>query len=381
MKIAILVTHLLGTGHLTRAMTLARAFAKVGHQPVVISGGLPVAHLNTDGITLVQLPAVKSDGVDFSRLLTPQGDIAGPSYLTERQSALSMTIAQIAPDALITELFPFGRRILKDEFLAVLEQCKKRPKPPYIFASIRDILAPPSKPKKAVFADDTLSYFYDAVLVHSDPQIMPLDLSWPVSTRLAAKLRYTGFVAPPAPFPHPQGDGAGEVLVSAGGGDVGMALFNAARSAASRNPTRRWRLLVGGQNSGANCDLLNHDAPTNLIAQVARPDFRQMLHHAAVSVSLCGYNTALDILQTGCPAVFVPFDDGNEVEQGIRATALAQQPGIERLTAANLDAPRLLDAVARAIAAAKRPAQTSQMNGAQRSVEIVEQICGGHHGG
>jgi len=44
-----------------------------------------------------------------------------------------------------------------------------------------------------------------------------------------------------------------------------------------------------------------------------------MLYHAAASVSLCGYNTALDILQAGTPAVFVPFDDGSEVEQGLRA--------------------------------------------------------------
>ena len=50
-----------------------------------------------------------------------------------------------------------------------------------------------------------------------------------------------------------------------------------------------------------------------------------MLYHAAASVSLCGYNTALDVLQSGVPAVLVPFDNGGEVEQSLRAEALAPQ--------------------------------------------------------
>ncbi|MFC6588488.1 hypothetical protein ACFQDZ_15780 [Sulfitobacter pacificus] len=39
MKVMIVVTHLLGTGHLTRAVTLAQAFQEAGHRPIVISGG------------------------------------------------------------------------------------------------------------------------------------------------------------------------------------------------------------------------------------------------------------------------------------------------------------------------------------------------------
>ena len=60
MKVMIVVTHLLGTGHLTRALTLARAFAAAGDQVVLLSGGVPVGHLDFDGIALVQLPPLKS---------------------------------------------------------------------------------------------------------------------------------------------------------------------------------------------------------------------------------------------------------------------------------------------------------------------------------
>ena len=72
---------------------------------------------------------------------------------------------------------------------------------PLICASVRDILAPPSKPAKAQLADDLIAQYYDAVMVHADGDVTPLSLSWPVSPALQDKLHYTGFVAPPAASP------------------------------------------------------------------------------------------------------------------------------------------------------------------------------------
>ena len=42
MRVLIAVTHLLGAGHLTRAAALARAFARKGHETMLVSGGSPV---------------------------------------------------------------------------------------------------------------------------------------------------------------------------------------------------------------------------------------------------------------------------------------------------------------------------------------------------
>lgn len=209
MKVLIAVTHLLGTGHLSRALTLGRAFAAAGHQVCVASGGFPAPQLRHDGLDLVQLPPLRSDGVDFTRLLTPDGTVADEGYHTARQDALRSALTEMQPDVLITELYPFGRRSLKTEFLALLEAAHALPRRPIVLASIRDILAPPSKPRKAVEADAVIAEFYDAVLVHSDPAATRLEISWPVSEMLAGKLRYTGFVAPRAAAPHPEQTGAG----------------------------------------------------------------------------------------------------------------------------------------------------------------------------
>ena len=371
MNVMIVVTHLLGTGHLARALTLARAYITLGHTVTIASGGMPAAQLDRGDVQILQLPPVRSDGVNFTVLLDDQGAPASDAMMGDRIAALLGRLAAQAPDILITELFPFGRRILRAEFEALLQAAHNLPHRPLICSSIRDILAPPSKPKKAVLADQLIDTFYDMVLVHSDRDVTPLELSWPVSEALAPKLHYTGFVAPPAPSPHPQGSGTKEVIVSAGGGDVGAHIFAAAIGAARQDPDRHWRILVGGADAAERGADLARAAPANVTVEPARPDFRQMLHHAAASVSMCGYNTALDVLQTGCPAVFIPFDAGSEVEQGLRADALARLPGIAVLRSADLSPDRLTKALLEVTLTARRAPRQAGFDGARETVKIT----------
>lgn len=375
MTVLITVTHLLGTGHLSRALILARAFAAAGHQVRLVSGGMPAAQLNTDGLDLVQLPPLRSDGTNFTRLLTSDGMVASASYLDRRKAALVAALRDNAPGVLITELYPFGRRVLADEFLALLGAARNLPKRPLILSSVRDILAPPSKPEKAHRTDDVLGEFYDGVLVHSDLRGTSLDQSWPVSDRLRPLLHYTGYVAPPPAGPHSERAGEHEILVSAGGGAVGTPLFQAALAAAKANPARKWRLLVGGGDAEDRIAALRRSAPESpAVLQPARPDFRQMLYHAAASVSMCGYNTALDLLQAGTPAVLMPFDAGQEVEQGLRAQSLARLPGISLLPSSDLGAAALLQKVDTVIDEGRRGAVDLNFDGANETVRIVANL-------
>ncbi|NIZ62024.1 glycosyltransferase [Sedimentitalea sp. CY04] len=374
MKVLIAVTHLLGTGHLSRALTLGRAFAAAGHQVCVASGGFAAPQLNADGVDLLQLPPLRSDGVDFTRLLTASGEVADAAYYSKRQDALCIALADMQPDILITELYPFGRRSLAEEFKALLSAAHAMPRRPVVLASIRDILAPPSKPKKAVQADAVIAEYYDAVLVHSDPSATQLEISWPVSAMLGEKLQYTGYVAPPAPTEHPQRAGNGEVLVSAGGGSVGDALFETACLAVAQMPDTRWRLLVGGSDAAQRIERLQAIGSPAVI-EPARPDFRQMLPLAAASVSMCGYNTALDLLQCGTPAVLIPFDAGKEVEQGLRAQSLKPMPGFEVVTSADLTPDSLCQAIQDAISAPRRDTANLHFDGANQAVKIAIELA------
>ncbi|KIC41153.1 glycosyltransferase [Ruegeria sp. ANG-R] len=375
MKVMIVVTHLLGTGHLSRALTLGRAFAEQDHEVLVVSGGMPAPQLDTSGLSLLGLPPLRSDGTDFTRLLDQNGAVADSAYFDARVTGLTQAIRSFAPQVLITELYPFGRRSLATEFLATLRIARELPQPPVILSSIRDILAPPSKPEKAIQTDEVIAEFYDGVLVHSDPTITPLDISWPVTAQLASRLHYTGFVAPSAPPSHPDGVGQGEIIVSAGGGSVGQPIFQAAIEAARKMPNRQWRLLVGGQDAEARIAELSHLArEASVTIETVRPDFRQMLPLAAASVSMCGYNTAMDLLQSGTSAVLIPFDDGNEVEQGLRAKSLSRLTGIEVLNSSDLSGQSLASALRRVLLDTARAPMTAGFDGARRSVDIATDL-------
>ncbi|WP_171100627.1 glycosyltransferase family protein [Ruegeria sp. HKCCD7255] len=372
MKVMIVVTHLLGTGHLSRALTLGRSFSEAGHEVFVISGGMPAPQFDTNGLSILNLPPLQSDGVNFTRLLDQSGSEVDKTYLTARQTALVQALHSFAPDLLITELYPFGRRVLADEFLALLSTAEGLTRRPVVLSSIRDILAPPSKPAKVEQTNTVLTRFYDGVLVHSDPEVIRLQSSWPVSPELACKLHYTGFVAPVPAELHPDRVGAGEIVVSAGGGAVGQPIFRAAIEAARKMTIRRWRLLVGGTDGAERRTELSglaQGAP--VIVEPLRPDFRHMLNHAAASVSMCGYNTAMDLLQSGCPAVVVPFDAGNEAEQSLRAQNLSQLDAFEVIPSTQLNGDTLAAALDRVITQGSRPVTAQGFDGARRTVEIA----------
>ncbi|MFO7854656.1 MAG: glycosyltransferase, partial [Paracoccaceae bacterium] len=191
--IAFLVTHLMGAGHLVRTLALARAVAARGGRARVISGGRPLAQVDAAGVELVQLPWVASDGLDYRRLLAPDGRDADAAHMEARRAAILGALE--GAEALVTELWPFGRRILADEFRAAVAAMEGRP----VWASIRDVLEPPSKPVRVAETLAALGGFRGA-LVHGDPAVAPLSASWPAEGEVRG-LRYTGYVADPAPPP------------------------------------------------------------------------------------------------------------------------------------------------------------------------------------
>jgi predicted glycosyltransferase len=375
-RVTILVTHLLGTGHLARALTLAAACRAGGFEPQVISGGMPAAHLDTSGVDLMQMPPVRSDGVNFTRLLDSAGNPAVCSLMAERSRAITGALEECPPDVLMTELFPFGRRILHEEFEMALTAAKKMACPPLVLSSIRDILAPPSKPGKAEQTEARLERFYDGVLAHSDPDVIPLEASWPVTPELAAMLHYTGFITPPrAPVEDMGKDGAGEILVTAGGGPVGRKLFETAIAAARLAGSRRWRLLVGGGDAAGVCARINDAARgAPVLAEPARRDYRAMLSRCAAAVGQCGYNTALDWLQAAVPGVFVPFAEAGETEQSLRAQSLHRRYGYGLIAEKNLTPENLAEAVETAIGGGRIVAGNLRLDGGAESARIIANL-------
>jgi predicted glycosyltransferase len=378
-RVAILVTHLLGSGHLARAAALAAAVTEAGHAARVISGGMPVAVFTDRLVDLVQLPPVQVRGTDFADLRDAAGNPIDAAYRAERRDRIVAFLNEFEPTVLITELFPFGRRSLKAEFEAALAAARALRPRPAVLASIRDVLAPPGSPAKAIYAAEMLGRHYDAVLVHGDFAALPLSQSWPVDDALARHLHDTGYLedARPGPSVQPGPRDPLRIVVSGGGSAAGLPLFFAAIAAAPHLPEGASLHLLVGQavHAEAFAALCEAAAGKRILVERVRPDFRALLAGAGVSVSRAGYNTVLDVAATGVAPVLVPFAEGGEREQTIRATALAEAGFAETVPERELSGARLAQAIRAAIG--RRPDTfAARRDGKARSAVLVARFAG-----
>lgn len=347
-RILIYVQHLLGTGHLRRAGLLAKTCAEAGFTVRLVSGGFAVPDLDTGKAELVQLDPVRCREGDFSTLLNEAGAPVDDAFKTRRRGQLLAAFDQARPDALILEMYPFGRRQMRFELEALLDHAGTvRPKP-LIVASVRDILQTGRKKGRNEEAAKIIERDFDAVLVHGDPGFVPFSASFGPADAIAGRIHHTGYLAGPAPPKAGPGDaGWGEVVISAGGGAVGGALLHAAIGARAHSSLneRIWRILIGSAMPKHERAALEKAAGDGIVIEPARPDFAALLAGAAVSVSQGGYNTVIDILNAGVRAVIVPFAGSGETEQTLRAQKLAERGLAITLAEADLSSQSLARAV------------------------------------
>ncbi len=372
-SVMIWVQHLMGIGHRRRAAAIARALAERGACVAFASGGAGVPEVDPDRIRVVALPAARAADAHYRTLVDARGREVGGAWRAARRDALLAAFAEHAPQVLVTETWPFGRRLLRFELEPLVGHARSAGC--RLVSSIRDVLQPPSKPSRARDAADRVRADYDAVLVHGDPAFIGLDASFPEAGRIRDRIRYTGYVTQGPGPDAPPGVGEGEVVVSAGGGVVAHRLVEAALGSARLDRRRRWRVLVG-PNAGA--DALagwRRAAADNTVVEPNRADFRSILVRARVSVSQAGYNTVTDLLAAGVPAVLVPFAAEGEREQSIRARVLAEAGVALVIEEHRLTAKALLDAVRRAPVqvAPKRP--LARLDGAAESATAIMEIA------
>ncbi len=354
-RVLIFVQHLRGIGHLQRAATLARALAADGVQVDFVSGGMPVPEIGLAGVTLHQLPALRSPDDSYTRLVDAEGREATPALNTSRRKALVGIFQATRPDAVMVEMFPFGRSQIKAEMVALVEAARAAVPRPLVISSVRDIIAAKREASRYDEMADQVAAWFDAVLIHGDPAVIPFEESFPAARRIRQWIHYTGYVlSGPAATPAPD-SGPREVLVSAGGGAHGAKLMKAAIAAHANGMLSTaiagapWRLLTGPNIPPRQAAELERLAGDGIVIERMRRDFRNLLAHARVSVSLCGYNTAMEVIAARVPAVMVPFGSGRQNEQRRRAGALARIGLVEQVSEADLDGHSLAAAMNAAV--------------------------------
>jgi predicted glycosyltransferase len=380
-RVLVYVQHLLGSGHLRRAALLSEAMVRAGLDVTLVSGGLPVPGLRATGVRLVQLAPVAAADMRFKSLVDGQGRAVDAPMQQARRDQLLALFNEVRPQALVIELFPFGRRQMRFELLPLLDAARAAQPAPVIVSSVRDVLGGSRDPQRQ---DRMLAYFeqyFDHLLVHGDPALLPFERTFAAADRIGARLHYTGYVVAPIPKVEAGAGldppGHGEVLVSAGGGAVGRSLLEAAIRARPLTTLAalRWRVLVGAAMGPSACDALRvlaqQDAGNGIIVEPNRPDFPALLGRCRLSISQAGYNTVMETLQAGARAVMVPFAGGAETEQGLRAQVLAEQHWIDIVEETALTPQTLAQAIDRAAGRPPLQAGAIRLDGADTSARLM----------
>jgi predicted glycosyltransferase len=251
------------------------------------------------------------------------------AFRARRRDLLLEAYDDARPDAVVFETFPFGRRALRFELFPLLERIDATRPRPLVIGSIREILQVQQKPEREREMLGWAARWFDAIFVHGDRRFARFEDTFSFADELQPPVHYTGFVFSDGSHPRDvdlDGSGRDEVVVSAGGGGVGIELLAAALAAQPHSRFRdlTWRVLAGPNIPEQGMARLRSLAGPRAIVERSRVDFAALLGRAFVSISQAGYNTTLDVLASGARPVIVPFTGNGETEQKARGARLRE---------------------------------------------------------
>ena len=381
MKIVFYCQHVLGIGHLFRTLEICKALR--GHRVILVTGGPQIDTKFPKHVTVIQLPELQM-GQEFKGLFSSDQTASLDQIKKKRQTKLQAIIEKHTPDLFLSELYPFGRKAFRFELDPVLETIRNHPLSHCgVFSSVRDILVEKEDQNKHEGrAVETLNNYFDAVLVHSDPKWFTLKETFLRFSEIKIPVFHTGYIAP-KPLDNARNrirkqmgiaDEDVMIVASAGGGSVGKPILESAiRAFDYLNVEGTPHLFV---YTGPYIDEKEFAELTALKKsqriQIAKftSDFLSCLSAADISISMAGYNTTMNILSAGVPALVWPFAANRE--QRLRAERLAARGALKLLDDQDLNPEDLARIMRETLTRSVLRKVDIDLNGAANTVQWLE---------
>ena len=370
--------HAMGMGHLVRSLALADVLSG-SFRVVLLNGGeLPSCLSLPREVEVIDLPPLRlKDG----QLISCDNHYSVVQAQDKRLDQILSVFRRLSPEVLLIELYPFGRRKFEFELLPLLEEAKTQHLfAPLIVCSLRDILVSGRRneqthEERIVFAANR---WFDAILVHSDSGFARLEDSFHPRTRISPLVHHTGFVVGSRRKLPRDRSSSGPIVVSAGGGHYGFQLLSTAIEAhalLSQTEPLTMKLVAGPLLPEEQWKDLRvaSDGRRGVTLVRSVPDLYSELSRARASISQCGYNTAMEIVQAQVPALVVPFADRGEDEQLRRAQRLEALGAVRVLEQKEITAKRMADEIRNLINFQPRTPHLN-FDGARQSTEILTEL-------
>jgi len=385
-KIAFYCQHVLGIGHFHRSLEICRVLAATD-KVTLITGGPPVP-ADFSGFEKLQLPGLQMDA-DFRELVPcSETELSVEDIKKLRQAQLYSFFEQEQPDIFITELYPFGRKAFRFELDPVLKAVKSGQLAPcFCCASVRDILVEKDtgRTKFEARVVATLNDYFDLVLVHADPHVIQLGATFEQIDAIKIPIHYTGFISKTSSR-NKEIHASSEqipahkklIVASIGGGNVGSSFL--------MKVVEGFKVLCEDRTDvflqifcGPYCpDEAFYALQEQIDAQIGVARFTSRFAHwlqaATLSVSMGGYNTCMDLLQAGVPALVYPFAQNRE--QKLRISLLEKKSEIALLSEEDLTPKRFCSLLQKGLQKSRK--QTAiNINGAAETARQIRRATRG----
>lgn len=378
MKIAFYCQHVLGVGHFHRSLELCRGLAKE-HQVTLILGG-PDLDFDASSLEIFKLPGLEMDQ-DFQNLQP-----CNPSYSLEevkakRAEELIALFKAHQFEVFITELYPFGRKAFRFELDPLLQAIKdKEVRNCKVYCSLRDILVE-RKEDTEKFESRVirkLNRYFHGILIHSDQRYIPLEKTFSQFDNISQPICYTGFVSRTPPTTRtPFTENKKLIVASIGGGNVGGELLLAVAEAFKFLQTKRddlfLQIFTGLYSPSSLTEQLVTFRTDDLVISPFTENFQTWIQKAALSISMAGYNSCMDVIASGTPALLYPFNQNQE--QRLRVDCLKQAAPIHLLEQEDLQPQNLAILIEQALLHMAQP-NTISLNGTQKTVQQINEWSG-----
>jgi predicted glycosyltransferase len=374
----------MGLGHVRRQIAIAAALEREDPSVQVLLatgvddvGGLGLPP-NVDTLKLPGLRKIANGDYCSRRLGIPKNELR-----QFRAAVLRAAVEAFQPDVVLVDKHPFGA---KGELAPALNAARSNGA--RLVLGLRDVLDDPATVAKEWAQErlyERVPEYFSLVLVYGDPAVSDPLLGCPLSSALADRTQYCGYVVGPPgcvscqdecshlgdlePIAHPS------VLCTVGGGEDGSFLLKSFVAAAKAGG---WKgVAVGGP-------LLCQDESRELRQLATRAGVRFHSYIPCLSglfaqidalVCMGGYNTLLEAVSRGVPIICVPRTAPRS-EQLIRARVFATFKLLSLVLPDELSPERLGTEVTAALQQARptlirRARRTLSFNGAQIASRLL----------
>ena len=387
-KIMFYCQNLLGMGHLVRTTEIIRSLVKE-FQVCLIDGGQIVPGFEIpSNVEILHLPAIRAE---HKQIKVVDSSLTLEEIQQIRKSKLLRVFDEFQPDCLVTEGYPFSKKkSLAFELVPLLEKVQLAGRRTKVVCSVRDIIMVKQYRDRAQEEERRckfLNQYYDMLLIHSDPKIHKLEECFSRFKELNCEIYYTGYVAQsPSENMVPREEDLAElkskepmIVVSVGGGRLGHNLLESVVEAASileRTIPHQIRVFTGPFMPEEKFLELQKaaDNQVNLTLRRYTSQLLAYMEKAALSISLGGYNTTMNVLRTGVNSMIYP--SSKDSEQTIRAEKLEKRGIVQVIRKEDLQPDRLAQKI---IACLKREPvnktfEPLQLQGATKTAQLLRDL-------